>query len=97
MKPVRLERKAVADLEHARSWYAERDAGVALHFLSEVAQRLEQLATLPGLGPPWPGLEGMRRLTLRGFPFWIAYEEREADVIVWAVPHHRQLPGAWRP
>lgn len=97
MKPVRLEQRAVADLDQALAWYAERDAGVARHFLAEVKERLQQLEHTPGLGPPWPGLAGMRRLTLRGFPFWIAYEELDAAITVWAVPHHRQRPGAWRP
>lgn len=80
----------------ASDWYAARDAKVAEDFRIALDEVVEQVAALPGVGSPWPGEPGLRRAHLRGFPFWVVYEESAVAVTIVAVAHEKRKPTYWR-
>ena len=87
-KPVILHPRAVAQIEEARAWYAERSSVAAYAF--DLA--LEQTLTLVRLAPHAGSRVGktMRRQRLKGFPFWIIYRTEESCSWILALHHERR-------
>ena len=89
-----------ADVEFldAVAWYEDQQAGLGARFLSEVEQASDRIAEWPRIGPVWTYSEvpeGVRRFSLRTFPYHIVYIEDPRLVIV-AVAHMKRRPGYWR-
>lgn len=38
----------------------------------------------------------VRRAHLRGFPYWVMYQEVEGAVVIVAVAHEKRRPDYWR-
>ncbi len=94
---VVLEPDANAELNAAAVAYAREDEGRALRFLRAVSARLATLERTPYLGAPRPGLEGVRRVAVARFPYWVIYVVGENDMVnVLAVAHMKRRPGYWR-
>ena len=88
---------AAEELTLAALWYDERCEGLGSRFLDEVERTTAHIDEQPGSGGPWlfPGLpSGVRRMQVRGFPFWVVYVIR-ANVVVVAIAHQRRRPDYW--
>lgn len=96
MMRVRVLRQAVLEASAASDWYAALDPKVAEEFRIALDETVAQIAALPGAGSPWPGEAGVRRAHLRGFPYWVVYEERAGAVVILAVAHEKRKPAYWR-
>lgn len=89
---------AEEELLAAVDWYEEKQVGLGLRFLSEAEGASDRIEERPGIGPPWTYSvvpPGVRRLSLRTFPYHIVYVEDPRLVIV-AVAHMSRRPGYWR-
>jgi plasmid stabilization system protein ParE len=87
---VRFHRAAVADLIAARDWYEHARPGLGDSFATEVERVVDLVDQFPSRFP-FHG-DGVRRASLRRFPFSIFFEEIDAIRYVWAVFHHRRDP-----
>jgi plasmid stabilization system protein ParE len=83
-----------AEIRASFLWYFERSPIAADAFRIAALQAIDQLAVDPLI---WPGDEnGIRRHSLRHFPYTIFYEIQGTIVTVLAVAHQRRKPGYWR-
>jgi toxin ParE1/3/4 len=99
MRSVRLLESAVAEATEAAAWYESHRAGLGSEFREELKLALDTLLEIPFLGKPWPGRlgeRGVRRTTLRRFPFFLVFVTVDSDFVVLAVAHHRRRPAYWR-
>ena len=90
---VRYFPEAVWELEEAFERYLERSPRAAEAFLRETERAFALIAGSPRL---WPRFDkGTRRYVLRKFPYSILYRDRENQVEVVAVAHHKRRPRYW--
>jgi toxin ParE1/3/4 len=91
--------EAMSELRAAAFWYDERSAGLGDEFLGEVNELGQRIAASPASYPPWPGLSAsharIRRALVDRFPYAVAFEVREGDVVVLAVAHAKRRPLYW--
>lgn len=95
---IELLRAAEEELLDAVAWYEDQQGGLGARFLSEVERASKRIAERPRIGPLWAYSEvpeGVRRLSLRTFPYHVVYVEDPRLVIV-AVAHMKRRPGYWR-
>ena len=91
---VRFHPEAAEEVEQAASWYAERSRTASRAFIAEFGLVLDRVADSPD---GYPAYEfGTRRLLFPHFPFSLVYRERENQIEVIAVAHHRRRPFYWR-
>lgn len=73
-------------------FYAKRaDRELGLGFIAEFEHARDLLATNPEIGAHWRG--STRRLQLRHFPYYLAYQTQPDEVRVVALAHQRRRPG----
>jgi hypothetical protein len=89
--PIRFHRAAVAEAVAARDWYERARQGLGTSFATEVERVVDLIEQYPSRFPFHAG--GMRRASLRRFPFSVFFEEIENVTYVWAVFHHRRDPS----
>lgn len=82
------------DLNKAAAFYEASVPGLGEAFLGDVERAIEDLRENPGIGAPVG--RAFRRALLRRFPFAIVYAERDDEVVIAAIAHHRRRPGYWR-
>jgi len=86
---------ALAELTQAKNFYLER---VGLHlaenFINEFERVTQLLQTYPGFGTPDSG--GIRKQTLRRYPYMVVYKILSDELRVLAVAHQSRKPGFWR-
>jgi toxin ParE1/3/4 len=70
---------------------ADRELGLA--FIAEFEHARDLLSTNPEIGALWRG--STRRLQLRRFPYYLAYQIQPDEVRVVALAHQRRRPGCW--
>lgn len=86
--------EAEAAIREAFLWYRERSALAANGFRAEILAAIDELTDRANA---WPLHEdGVRRRTLKRFPFTIYFELGGSAVTVLAVAHHRRFPDYWR-
>ena len=98
MKKIRYHREARAEYDAAAAWYEDRSPGVGDDFIDAVEHAEAAIAAMPRTWPKWPNLDphiGARRYLLDGFPFSIAYLDRENEIVVLAIAHDRRRPRYW--
>ncbi len=95
MTPVVVRRRAEADIEKAKAWYARDDPQLGLRFAQEVSRTIDRIGALPDQFPEVG--RGVRRALLHRFPYATYFIRREALAIVIAVLHQHQRPGGWKP
>lgn len=81
-----------------REWYRQRSVRAAAGFDDVIAAAVTMLAENPSLGALWLGLparQGVRRWTLRRYPFCLFYRVDPSRVVVLAVAHTSRRPGYW--
>lgn len=99
MSPIRSHPEADGEAESAADWYESRQAGLGQDFFAELERAFTLISESPGTWPLWPGMPeflGIRRFPLSRFPYGIAYDYSEAEVVVYAVAHLARRPGYWK-
>jgi plasmid stabilization system protein ParE len=89
--PVRFHRAAIAEAVSARDWYDRVREGLGTSFAEEVERVVNLIEQYPSRFPFHT--DGMRRASLRRFPFSVFFEEAGDVIYVWAVFHHRRDPS----
>ena len=96
---LELHPEARAELRSAALWYDERRAGLGDEFIADVSEAFGQVAAAPESYPAWPGTRAggppIRKATLQRFPYVIAFERHERQVLVLAVAHAKRRPLYW--
>lgn len=99
MKRLRVDSAAEDELQAAVAWYDSRRAGLGARLLSAVDRTLQLIRRHPGLGEPVPRVrpeQGVRRVPLRRFPYFVIYRERDDEIQIVAFAHTSRRPGYWR-
>lgn len=68
--------------------------GWATRFLDDVERAIELVGESPRIGAS--AGRGFRKTILRRFPLSIIYVDRDEEIVIVAVAHHRRRPGFWR-
>jgi len=86
---IRVSPQAVEQARNAQRWWKANRGAAPSPLHDELAKGLEQLASLPEIGPPYPNdrVPGVRRLLLRKSQYHIyyVYEEEAGLVVVLAI------------
>ena len=85
---------AVAEVDAAVQWYAERSPVAARAFAAEVNACVERVAEAPDRWPSY--VHGTRRYRFPHFPFSPIYRVRNGEIEIVAVAHHSRRPGYWQ-
>ena len=85
--------EAEQEFIEAAAYYERNVTGLGERFGSEVLYAIERLLEYPELGSP---IDGLRRLTLTRFPYFLIYSFTADLLQVVAVAHAHRRPGYWR-
>ena len=96
MKPLRISEPAALELAEAVRWYEERRPGWGAKLFDAVSHTIDTIQQFPQSGSPRRSAGRARQLSVRGFPFVVAYRERPEDVYVVAVAHTKRRLGYWK-
>jgi plasmid stabilization system protein ParE len=96
VKPLLVSAIASQELAEAVRWYDERRPGWGRRLLNAVSDTFRLIETYSEIGSPRRGQPAARQLTVRGFPYLVAYRVRPDDVYVVAVVHVRRRPSYWK-
>ena len=98
---VELHPEALAEVRAAAIWYDERQPGLGDRFVSEVAEALARIAEAPAAYSIWVDSGAVRvavrKASVAGFPYLIAFEILDNSVFVLAVAHGKRRPLYWVP
>jgi toxin ParE1/3/4 len=99
MRAVRVLDAAASEAVEAAAWYEARRRGLGADFRSEFKLVLDRLreGILPGT--PWPGRlgeRGVKRVSMKRFPFFVVFVPTGEQVVLLALAHHRRKPNYWR-
>lgn len=79
---------AVADLESLNDWLTrELPPTEAAATLRDIRDQVARLDVFPAIGSPLPS--GLRKLSIKGYPFVILYELTSTQLLVIRVVHNR--------
>lgn len=90
---LRFHPLARAELLTAARRYEGLRAGLGESLLDEVYALAGGLMAMAGAAPEIT--PGIRKKSMRHFPYSIVYESKDGSLKIWAVPHHRRKPGYW--
>lgn len=93
MPGFRLTSEARDELNAGVDFYDAEYAGLGRDFALEVLRLCRLIAESPSAGVEVR--PGVRRRTLRRFPYSILYTPENGRVLVLAVAHQRRRPGYW--
>jgi toxin ParE1/3/4 len=91
--------EAKADVAEATLWYEERSPGLGDDFHDAVEAAIGLIRTAPERFPLYEAARSsrkFRRIRLKRFPYYIAYEVRNDEILIVSVSHVRRRPGYWR-
>jgi plasmid stabilization system protein ParE len=94
----RLLRSADAEAIEAAVWYDDRRAGLGDEFLTELDRTFQRLCEAPQACSQleaYSGPHGVRRCSLKRFPYIVIFLCRPSETIVLAVSHVRRRPFFW--
>ena len=91
---VVLRRAARQDVDAAASWYRQQRRGLELRFLGEVDRAIRRAARTPQQFPRIS--RDIRRVRLRGFPYFVYYIIETERLVILAVFHARRSPMTWQ-
>lgn len=86
---------AEADLREALAYYEEQRAGLGGELRREFELALRRIRENP-LACAAEAKSGVRHCALHRFPYAIVYRNRDAEVSVVAMMHHRRRPRYWK-
>jgi toxin ParE1/3/4 len=91
MKPLVIQRRALRDMEQARTYYEEHAVHMVINLVCELDAALLHLQRNPGTGSPrWGlqlGLAGLRVWRFDQFPYLIFYFDHPRKIEVVRVLH----------
>jgi toxin ParE1/3/4 len=94
-RSLEIHPEALEEFKSALIWYQERSEIAAANFVAELDRAVELVIKSP---ERWPSGEyGIRKFTLRRFPFAIFYRTTGAAIQILAVAHGHRRPGYWKP
>jgi hypothetical protein len=94
---VEFHPEARAELDLSALWYEERRSGLGVEFRDAVSAALGRVEQFPAAFPLWP-IEpnlGLRRVSLKRFPFALAFKAYADRISVYAVAHAKRRPLYW--
>ena len=98
---VDLHPEARAELRSAALWYEERRDGLGVEFVAAVDAALLRIGKAAKSFPQWVGTEQapavIRKASVEGFPYVIAFEEYKRHAVVLAIAHQKRRPLYWLP
>lgn len=86
--------EARRELVEARDYYDEQRHGYGELFVEAVEREFALLLQFENIGKRVG--KGVRRHTVRNWPYGIVYRVRGDELIIVAVSHHRRRPDYWR-
>ena len=96
---VELHPDAQAEVRAAALWYDEPQVGLGDRFLERIHEALMRISEMPAAYPAWPGTEAavrlIRRALVEQFPYAVAFESGDDQLLVLAVTHTRRRPLYW--
>ena len=92
--PAGFRAAARADVRRAAAWYAERSSQAATGFHEELTAAIALIETAPEAFPI--RYRGVRRVSLRRYPYGVYYRVSEEAIEIIAVLHGKQHPRRWR-
>lgn len=95
---VRFVHEAVKEVDDAVLWYEDRREGLGLAFLAALDRAIESITRRPQAAALIDGVaEGLeiRRISIRRFPYFVAYLVLDEAIVVLAVAHERRRPRYW--
>jgi len=84
---------AQQELDETVAYYNSEAQGLGDQFLVEVLSSLERIRQFPEAWHPFT--KNSRRCQTRRFPYGIAYQVLESDILVVAVAHLHRKPSYW--
>lgn len=84
---------AQEEFDDAVEYYNAQSPGLGDEFLLEVLSTLERVRQFPNAWHPYT--ENSRRCQTRRFPYGVAYQILESEILVVAVANLRRRPGYW--
>lgn len=92
--PVKFTPTASADIVPAFDWYAGQRQELARRFLADLDGTIERISENPLIFPAVRA--GVRRASMRRFPYGLFFRVFAEDIQVIACLHTRRNPAAWR-
>ena len=93
MMAVRLRPEAKRDLKEACAYYEGKVRGLS----DKLMERFNEAMVRIGKSPESPVImqDGIRKVSLRQFPYSIIYVVDAKEIVVLALSHHSRRPGWW--
>lgn len=99
MRRIRILEVAAEEAIEAAAWYERECPGLGREFEQAVNAGLDlleydvvPLTIMPGKS----GSKGVKRLSLKRFPYDIVVRESSDEILVVAIAHQSRRPGYWR-
>ncbi len=91
---MRILQEAEEELTEATEYYENLEPGLGLRLLGSATHCFQWIA----FNPTSPRLRGgcFRRVNLKVFPFYVAYQIHAETLWILAFAHARRRPGYWR-
>lgn len=93
-KKFRFDPGAEKDIQEAYQWYESQEEGVGNKFLKELNEKIDTIIEKPE--SRFSDEEGVRRASLKKFPYFIFYLFFPPLIIVVAVWHFSRDRNAWK-
>jgi plasmid stabilization system protein ParE len=92
--PLVLRPEATLDLQTARDWYEQRQAGLGAKFATRATAALDAIERFPELNAVvW---QDVRVAAIRRYPYVIYYRVLTDRIEVFAILHARRDPSEWQ-
>lgn len=91
---IRLLEIAETELDEAVIFYNSEQPGLGSDFIVEFVNSLDRIKAYPKAWNPFT--QNTRRCQLRRFPYGIAYQILETEILVVAISHLHREPGYWQ-
>lgn len=94
MTPYKFHPEALIEFEQAAQYFAERQPGLELRFISSIEATITRVCEAPRR---WRVYDGdIRRCLARVFPYAVLYSIEQDHVLIIAVMHCHRQPGYWQ-
>lgn len=84
---------AQEELDEAVEYYHAQSPGLGDQFLLEILSTIERISQFPNAWHPYT--DHSRRCQTRRFPYGIAYQILESEILIVAVAHLHRRPDYW--
>ena len=99
MRRIRILADAAEEAIEAAAWYERERSGLGREFEQAIDAGLDvleyQVVPLTNL-PGEAGNKGVKRLSLKRFPYELVVRESSDEILVVAIAHQSRRPGYWR-